>query len=130
MVARTLRLPVRFTPTAGPRVDPIIQREVLLFEAARARREALERRRRGDDDGARDVLREKSAFLAAAAADDAELAEEARDLSVLADAFDAHVVAERDAKYMHQRAYDQEKAKRRKSGLIARKDRDSDRRPS
>jgi Ca-activated chloride channel homolog len=130
VVARAIHLPVRFSTVEGPCVDPTIQREVLLFEAARARREALERRRRGDDDGARDVLREKSAFLAAAAGEDDELADEARDLAVMADAFDARVVADMDVKYMHQRAYDQEKARRRKSALIARVDRDPGRRPS
>jgi Ca-activated chloride channel family protein len=118
---REVRLPIRFSPAEGPSVDPAIRREVLLFEAARARREALERRARGDDDGAQYTLREASSLLELAAAGDAEIEEEARDLGGIADVFARHAVRETDVKYMHQRAYDQSRARRKKSELIARR---------
>ena len=116
-----LRMPVRFSPADGATVDPEIRREVLFFEAARARREAMERRDHGDFDGARDVLREIATSLQADAAFDAELGEEVRDLNAMATLFERKHVAHEDVKYLYQRAHNTSRAMRKKSDLIARK---------
>jgi Ca-activated chloride channel family protein len=115
-----LKLSVQFSPTEGATVDPEIRREVLFFEAARARREAMEKQERGDLDGARDTLHEAAMCLSADAAFDPEVNEEVRDLGAMADLFDANRVQARDLKYLQQRAYNQARAVRKKSELIAR----------
>src|SRR5690606_29780305 len=85
---REIRLPVTYSHADGPRVDPDIRREVLLLDAARARREALERRDRGDAAGARDVLLQYDGLIREAAGDDAELLGEAAELSEMAALFE------------------------------------------
>jgi hypothetical protein len=58
--------------------------------------------------------------LSADAAFDPEVNEEVRDLGAMADLFDANRVEARDLKYLQQRAYNQSRAVRKKSELIAR----------
>ena len=82
-----------------------MRKEILLLEAARVRREALEARERGDYDGAADALRSYGARVEASGLDDADLLEEARDLEGMAESFDARVLEAADVKYMSQRAY-------------------------
>ena len=54
------------------------------------------------------------------AAFDPEFNEEVRDLGAMADLFDANRVQAPDLKYLQQRAYNQSRAVRKKSELIAR----------
>jgi len=120
IVRREIRIPVTCSPADGPRVDPQIEREVLLLGAARARREALERRDRGDIGGAHDVLRDAANHIAGMADADPDLAEEAADLSSMRERFAAGVADAADAKYLRQRAYDIARSRRKKSALIRR----------
>lgn len=100
-----IRLPIRASLAGGPRVDPDVRRELLLQEAARAREEAYRAHREGDDDHASTVLLEAAEVLAAYAAGDPALLEEAQDLTEFADRFAAYEVNEADAKYLYQRGY-------------------------
>ncbi len=117
-----IRLPIRASLAAGPRVDPEVQRELLLQEVARAREAAYEARRRGDDDAASSILREAALELRDLALSDAELAEEAADLEAMADRFDVGVVGEADAKYLYQQSY-AISANRRHAGRVVRRER-------
>lgn len=118
---QVVTLPVTFSREAGAHVDPEVRREMLLLEAARVRRDALERRSRGDFDGAADSLRALKRTISAAAPDDVELLEEAEELGALADTFSAHAVSEADQKYMYHRAYNSMTGRRKKDELIRRK---------
>ena len=120
---QVITLPVHVDATEGARVEPEVRRELLLLEAARARRDAIELRERGDYDGAAVMLREVRDKLQANGIEDAELAEEAGDLDTIAASFALHDVSEADRKYMNQRAYNASTGRRMKDELIRRKPR-------
>ncbi len=117
---RTITLPITLSPTGEGRVEPEVRREWLVLEAARARREALERRARGDDAGASTVLREAGTYLAMQDLTDAELHEEASDLLALSEQIAAFGTTEADAKYLHQRAYDKMRGRKQSTARISR----------
>jgi Ca-activated chloride channel family protein len=100
-----IRLPIRASLAAGPRVDPEVRRELLLPEAARAREEAYRAHRRGDDAAAGAVLREAALELRDFDRDDAALAEEVADLEAMARLFEDGAACEADTKYLFQRSY-------------------------
>lgn len=109
---RTLTLPIRVSPAAAAVVNPEVRREMVLLEAARARREALEDRASGAfEDGAR-KLRQVAERLMPYAASDAEVRDEVEDLRDLAEKYDTEQVSMSDAKYMYQRAYGRQQSKR------------------
>lgn len=102
---REIRLPIRASLAAGPKVDPEVRREVLLQDAARARNEAREARERGDYGAAGRRLDEAAAQLTALDPADPQLREEAEDLRAMAARFHDGIVNEADAKYLYQRSY-------------------------
>ena len=108
---REIDLPIRLSAADGPRVEPVVRRELLLQEAARAREEALERQGQGDYGGAADALRRASSKLREAGIEDAEVAEEASDLEAMSLRVGEGVMADADAKYLFQRAYDVRRSK-------------------
>jgi Ca-activated chloride channel family protein len=119
---RTITLPITLSPTGEGRVEPEVRREWLVLEAARARREALERRARGDYDGASAILRRAGESLNAAPAPftNAELREEAEDLLALAEHTTLYGISEADAKYLHQRAHDKMRGRKQSTARISR----------
>ena len=101
-------------PIVGPldaegRRDPEVQREVVLSQAARARREAREMSDAGDIESARRILREARVRLSQHPEQTPLVMENAEDLRVMertiehADAY--------DRKYMEQRAYNMSRGK-------------------
>jgi Ca-activated chloride channel family protein len=100
-----IALPLTLSPEEGGKVEPEVRKEILLLEAARVRREALEARERGDFDSAAGVLRTYADRVEASGLDDEDLMEEARDIEGMAASFDQRVVEAADVKYMSQRAY-------------------------
>jgi Ca-activated chloride channel family protein len=117
---QVITIPVIVDAPCGAHVEPDVRRELLLLEAARVRRDALDRRARGDFDGAAESLREMRAKLDAFGIDDRAMAEEAEELVAFAAGFAAHDVSEVDAKYMYQRAYNSTTGRRAKDALIRR----------
>src|SRR5690606_2308436 len=102
---QTITLPVKMSAGAGAHVEPEVRREMLMLEAARVRRDALERRDRGDFDGAAGSLRELKRRLSEAAPHDAEIRLEADEIGMLAESFAEANVSLADQKYMYQRSY-------------------------
>ena len=125
-----ITLPVMLSPTEGAHVEPELRRELLLLEAARARRDALKRRCDGDFDGAAATLRQASHSLREASPGDEELVREAEELGDLAASFVAMNVSEADAKYMYHRAYNASSGRRKKDELIRRMKRKDEERPT
>lgn len=91
--------------------EPEIERTQLLLDAAKAREEARERGQRGDFDGAADALR--GAQMACMAAPDLGpvVAEQAADLSEMAQKYRSRKVSSADEKYLFQRAYNARRGK-------------------
>lgn len=112
-----ISLPVTLSPVEGGKVEPEVRKEILLVAAALSRKEALELRDAGDYAAAGQVLRNTAAKVRESGLDDADLAEEVRDLEATGRLFDERSVSDRDVKYMKQRAYSsmrsRDEAKRR-----------------
>jgi Ca-activated chloride channel homolog len=123
---RTVRMPITVSTAGGAKVDPEVRREVLLLEAAQARRAALEHRDRGDFDGAALLLDSTAHMLRASRFADDVLCEEATDLSAMSARFSTQTVGEADAKYLHQRMYDTSRSKKLASSRIQRRRPDAD----
>lgn len=117
----TITMPVTLDSAHVPHVDPTIERESLLLDVADAREEALRARERGDFDAARRTLEESAATLRRAGIEDEAVQAEIDDLDSLA-AEGPHFLAEaRNAKYLHQMAYDRKSGRSRKRELIERR---------
>lgn len=117
-----VRVPVMSKLAPEGMANPEVRREMLLLDAARAREEALRRRDAGDVGGAREVLLESARALAALGPEcPAALAEQAADLSALADKLAAGEFDAADAKYAAQRAYNARRGKGRYEEKLARK---------
>jgi len=101
----TIRLPITLTPEEGGRVEPEVRREVLLQQAARARRDAETAEAAGDLTRGCVVLNEAASVLEEHAGDDAELREELADLRLMALRFAHREVDASDLKYLKQRVY-------------------------
>lgn len=101
---QTISLPVTLSPVEGGKVEPQVRKEVLLLEAARAREEALDAQRRGDYGGGTASLRRAVHELGTSAYQDAEIAEELRDLEAMGQQFAHGSVDGTDVKYLKQRA--------------------------
>ena len=106
-----ITLPVTLSPEEGGSVEPEVRKEILLVEAARVRREALEARERGDYASALDTLRSYGHAVVASGLEDADVVEEARDLQGMVQAFEDQRVSEADVKYMKQRAYSRSRSR-------------------
>lgn len=120
----TVTLPVTLDAAHVPHVDPTIERESLLLDAADAREEALRSREAGDLDAARRTLHESMLGLQLSGIDDAQLQAEIEDLRTLAAAPSASLGQEVNAKYLHQMAYDRKTGRARKRELIERRRRE------
>ena len=119
-----ITLPVRLCPVEGGFAEPEVRRELLLVEAARARREALEARERGDWDGAKLSLRNVMQHLSPLADSDSIVAEELSDLEGIEARMSSEAFREADAKYMHYRARHGSRGERSKAARISRKGRE------
>lgn len=105
---RVVTLPITFDPSNGAVTHPEVTRAYTLLEAARARRDAVERGDRGDIEGAAGALREAAARMAACPVDDPGIARERADLEQM-----EHTLREQaamtamDRKYLYakERAY-------------------------
>lgn len=116
---KTVKLPIKVKQSGAAVVNPEVQRELLLLEAARVREEALGDRARGAfEDGAR-KLRQVADKMAPHAASDDEMRDEVDDLRDLAVKFDEEQVSVMDAKWMYQRAYSSAQSKRAMSERLA-----------
>ncbi|UCC24498.1 MAG: VWA domain-containing protein [Gemmatimonadales bacterium] len=116
MERQKVSLPVTFEPGKGAVSHPEVTKVFTLLEAARARREAVERGDQGDVGGAALSLRAVARVMAAAAPDDPEVREEVEDLERMADTLEAQdAMHSMDRKYMaaKQRLYS---TSRRSSG--------------
>lgn len=91
--------------------EPEIERTRLLLDAAKARDEARERGRRGDFDGAADLLMNAQVACMAAPYLGAVVAEQAADLSEMAEKYRSRDVSSADEKYLFQRAYNARRGK-------------------
>jgi Ca-activated chloride channel family protein len=112
---REIKFPVVSRLTSSGHVEPEVQKEILLLDAAKAREDALRLRDQGDLGGAAAVLAKMAGAMAAAPCppgDAAELGEQAEDLGEMASRFVAENVSEEDAKYLAQRAYNAHRGKR------------------
>ena len=98
-------IPVTLSPEEGGKAEPDVRKEILLVEAARLRREALEARERGDWEGAAGSLRSYRGLVASQDVEDARVSEELSDLEAMAMSFDQQVLTDADVKYMKQRIY-------------------------
>jgi Ca-activated chloride channel family protein len=106
-----ITLPLTLSPEEGGKVEPEVRKELLLLEAARLRREALEARDRGDFGTAAQALRGYGDRVASAGLEDPDVLEEARDLEGMAASFDRAEVDAADVKYMKQRAYSRSRSR-------------------
>ena len=107
-----ITLPVTLSPTEGGKADPEIRKEILLVEAARLRQEALSARDRGDYDAAVSFLTSYRGMVENSGVADAAVAEEVRDLELMAAPFQDRHVSAADVKYMKQRAYSSHRSRR------------------
>jgi hypothetical protein len=101
-------LPLGWSPEAGTQTHPEVERVFILLEAARARREAVERGDQGDLDGAARTLREAARSLEARKVDDLTVREEIQDLARTAEEMEAAAeFRSMDRKYLShkERAY-------------------------
>lgn len=126
---QVVRLPITVSPAAGARIEPEVRRELLLLEAAKARRDAVALRDGGDYDGAAHVLREVRSKLEAHGVSDPELQEEVADLEGVAASFVARDSSESHRKYLMQRVYNASTGRRAKDELIRRMKRQQDEEP-
>jgi Ca-activated chloride channel family protein len=95
---RTIVMPVMANLDAADHVEPVVERTLLRFEAARAREAAVRQADLGDYDGAANALREAGCNLLAYA-DHAEVAREIEDLKSQAERLRSRVYDAADRKY-------------------------------
>ena len=101
---RTITIPIRLSPVKGGIAVPEVRRELILLEAVKERRKALEARSAGEFREARDGLSMLSARIEAFDPADAVLREEASDLRRMVASLHDDVVSQSDRKYMRYRA--------------------------
>ncbi len=113
-------MPVTLSPEEGGKAEPEVRKEILLVEAARVSKEALEARDRGDWDAAARALRSYSDSVRASGIQDAEVEEEARDLERMVASFEERAVYDADVKYMKQRVYSRDRSRGESLGRFRR----------
>lgn len=111
LVHETITLPVAATLEGAGQQSPVIQREVLVSQAAQARAAAAELVRRGEVEEATSRLREVRSVMEQSPFG-GEMGEELRDLESLAEKFENESATESDARYMVQKAYNAQRGKR------------------
>lgn len=115
-----IELPVTVSLAEGPKVDAEVRRELLLLEAAKVRRQALEDQRAGEYERGRVRLANMQALIVASPFADDVMREEAADLSASEAQYAAGMVSEADRKYMYQRSYNRSSGRAAKDALIRR----------
>ena len=95
---RTIVMPVMANLDAADHVEPVVERTLLRFEAAKAREAAIQQADLGDFDGAANVLREAGCNLLAYAGD-ADVAREIEDLKGQAARLHSRLYDASDRKY-------------------------------
>lgn len=119
---RTIRLPIRLVVGEGARVDPEIERTTVLLDAARARREAVDRYAEGDFAGAMRCVAFARNMVRDSGLDDTETLREAGDLAAFMVKADAEGdLSPMDIKYLKQAAFDEARSNRRAKGRYYRK---------
>jgi Ca-activated chloride channel family protein len=111
IVHEKIEIPIAATLAGAGMQEPVIEREVLLSQAAQARAAAAALVRNGDGDAAVRTLRETRGSLESSPMAD-ELRDELRDLEQLERKFVRERLDEADARYMMQRAYNVRRGKR------------------
>lgn len=112
VVRRTVSIPIRSPLSRAGQAEPVVREELLLLRAARAREESLQRRNRGDLDGASEVLRTMARELrTSSSANSPRVADQAADLSAMAEQLDEGAFGVAEAKYVAQRAYNVRRGK-------------------
>ncbi|MEP6906234.1 MAG: hypothetical protein ABI875_09110, partial [Gemmatimonadales bacterium] len=106
-----ITLPVSASLVGEGNPEPEIQRTRLLLDAAKARDEARERGRRGDFDGAAEALHSVEMACMAAPELGSVVAEQAADLSEMAEKYKSRKVSSADEKYLYQRSYNARRGK-------------------
>ncbi len=102
----TATYPLASSLDAAGRTEPVIEREVLLARASKARDEAARLKEDGDAKGSSAVVREAALRLSKSAfAKDPEFLEQAKDLRAMAKRLKEEAIDPSDIKYMKQRAY-------------------------
>lgn len=109
---RTVDLPMHLVVGEGPRVDPEVRRVAMLLGANTARQRAMDLGDAGDADGAARVLESAALEMDPLIDEDAEMAQESKDLRGLAERMMAkkHFAAA-DVKYMKQKMYDNSRSR-------------------
>lgn len=113
-----LRLPIAFSPAAGPTVDPTVQRTLVYLHAARARRRALEEERQGLYGAA--AARLRRAAMRVRDVGDARSGEEAADLELLARRLEEGAFGAAERKYANDRSYRASRSKMSTMDLLSR----------
>jgi len=108
---RATMTPITASFDAQERVEPVITREVLAAEAARARQQAVELGDDGDTTGAANLLSSAAAAMAPLASHDPEAAQQVRELEAMARKYGQGDISGSDRKYLKQRAYNQRRGK-------------------
>jgi Ca-activated chloride channel homolog len=106
-----IKMPIAASLAGEGTPEPEIERTRLLLDAAKAREEARERGRRGDFDGAADALHSVQLECMAAPDLGPVVAEQAADLSEMAEKYRERKVSSADEKYLFQRAYNVRRGK-------------------
>jgi Ca-activated chloride channel family protein len=102
-------------------VEPTIETQVLLAQAAKARKEAAERQERGDIRGAANVLREAAHVMQASPQGNArEVVRELRDLHALEIVIRDAQATDADVKYLKQRAYNHSRGRAHYDQVLSR----------
>jgi Ca-activated chloride channel homolog len=123
---RTIQLPLAASLDEQHRMEPEVERAVLLARAAKAREDAVRQQREGDVQAAeQSMLAAYSAIVGSPLMENeayaAELHEQATDMMALAKQYRANTFSELEAKYQLQRSYNARRGKRSNDELIRRK---------
>lgn len=129
IVHETITLPVAATLAGAGMQEPVIEREVLLSQAAQARAAAATLVRDGESERAVQTLRETREALEASPMA-GELREELRDLEQLERKFVRERLDEGDARYLMQKAYNSRRGRRIYDASFSRPSEDVDPDPS
>lgn len=118
---QVVTFPIAANLEESARVEPTIETEVLLAQAAKARKDAAERQERGDSDGAGKMLRSAIAMMRTSSfANDAHVLREVRDLAAMEQMIGSGLAGVAEVKYMKQRAYNRSRGKMAYDQILAR----------
>ncbi len=117
----TVTFPIAANLSESARVEPTIETEVLLAQAAKARKDAAERQERGDSGGAANALHSAVAMLAESPqCGSSTVIREMDDLRALERVLSEEQATVADVKYLKQRSYNQSRGRARYDEALAR----------